>query len=351
MERDRLFNQIKEKQKENESLPAVTALSVSEYLKELKELNNSSLPHVLWQTRQWKPGNHPFFKEVERINREASSVIFVIDSSCEKDFTKKNGKVTGCNFKVVFTNPTHLPSPFNSVIGRNHMRIHILGETAYFSGMDFAQYVFDREELIYKVNDPELVQWFKIAALTDKSFSQPVKGYTIHRANGKESSPINETLRKKIQNLASSQIKTVLTITSSWIPDSIIDELMFLLKNNPNSKVNIIIRSPIEFESVSKLPFTLTKMIAYACLSLAKLIDLDSESKQRLRIFQAKKDFHAKFAAVAGDENYWWLIGTDNFTRFGYAARTSEIGLEGTDKNLYQNLLDYLSDIGVNLYD
>lgn len=333
----------------------VKALFLSEYLKELEMALCDNHPFVLWKTRQWQLGDHPFFNKVEEINKRAGRVIFVIDAAVGKDKVKPNVNADDDKEKVIFSNDTPLPFPLNQVIGRNHIRIHILGEKAYLSAIDFAQYAFNREELVYKVTDSELVQWLKIAALNERSFSQPVGEYIVHRANGREKSPIEKALRSKIKELTLSQVDCSLTIVSSWIPDAFIDNLMQLLKNNQRSRVNIIIRSPTEFESIAKLPFTLTKMIAYAHLGLAKELGLDFKERSRLRVCRAEEDFHAKFAMARfgkkdeNEMNFWWLVGTDNFTRFGYKARTSEFALEGTDSELFNDLKRYINYIGVKI--
>lgn len=154
----------------------------------------------------------------KKVSRRISSHIWFQDS----DSTQ---------ISVRYTHSKNASIPIaGQFIGRNHVRVVLLGETAYLSTFDFAEKSFDRDELFLKITDPQIVQAVKIISMWDyrnkhDSWSQHIDGIDILFDSGnKVSRYLSVYAEEKLIDCI--QRGSTVWIASSWHPDEIEKALM-----------------------------------------------------------------------------------------------------------------------------
>lgn len=327
----------------------IEILTLPEYKQELERSlsgDDEAIRHVLLQARQFEPGEKVgrIFEALMRTN--AQLTIVNVDASARKgyetDFSPRVGS-NGHRVHVNYTRSQFASWPFiGHYIGRNHIRMVLVNETAYISTLDFAERCFERDELIYKITQPELVQIMKIVALWNYEKQQPeyrVKagGIQVLFDTGKDSGGyISRYTESEI--VARAGKDSSMWVSSSWFPDELNQAIEWAV--GQGCAVNLLLNRPDEFESIKKLPFTLTKMAAWNTFR-------GQTWAEQCRVFYpSQKVTHAKFVLITGSngEN-WWIAGTSNHSRFGSMARTAEIGLAGTNLEIAEQLLSYIDSV------
>ena len=309
-----------------------------------KETSERAFTHLILQSRQFVSGERSseFYKGL--VEHQSGIVVINVDSSARRDYEKgfANIQMNGIQESVRFTHEKYSKIPLiGPYIGRNHVRMILIGETAYLSSFDFAEPSFDRNELFLKVTQPELVQMLKIIALWDfdspkENLQQSAGGFDLVFDTGKSS-------KGYVSRYAESQIKQRLNsnftmwIVSSWCPDEL--EGFVNEASKKGCQVNLLVNRQYEYESLKKIPFNVTKIISNHHF-------INKTNKADYLIYNPRqKQIHAKFILLENGEQYWWLVGTSNHTRFGPAALTTEIGIAGIDRGIGKGLSRYISDI------
>ncbi len=325
-------------------------MSLDESLAYIDNKLSDRLPYVLLQSRQFGTGPraNKLFESLCKV--ETDKLIINVDNSARTDFEKhfqpcleqrNHGELSIRHGQEKFSN---LPGVKNFV-GRNHLRLLMLGEEMMVSTFDLSESCFDRDEMVIRVSDPEVVQNLKTISMWDfenthKSWKIKTQKTEIIFDCGKDgcsyvSEYINENLPKHIYK------GSEIWIASSWHPDELEEVLKKAYYQGGNIKM--LINRPNEYESKRKLPFNLTKWLS------AYHFHKDM-SKVPCQIFFPKSgQIHAKFLVVDNSKvegkSSWWVMGTDNFTRYGSMARTVELGLADQDGEITEQLTGYVAKI------
>src|SRR3989338_3332878 len=268
----------------------ISLLSLNEVTQEIssKLRTNTAYPHLILQSRQFVPGERCNNLFERLLNSNTSRIIINVDSSARNDFNKyfrDFGDHDNIS-QVRYTHERYTDFPFaGSFIGRNHVRIILLGEEAYLSCFDFAEPSFNREEMFIKITQPETTLW----------------------------------------------------IVSSWHPDELVNSIREASMNG--CEVNMLINRPYEIESLKKIPHSLTKIASkYRFQRDTNGIDYN--------IYQPTgNQFHAKFILMENAGQFWWFVGTTNHTYFGSQAKTTELGIAGQDFLVGCQLQSYIKKI------
>jgi len=306
-------------------------------------LGKAHYPHILLQSRQFTDGKrcHELYRE---LTENGTKLIVNIDSSTQSAYKKYFAQVPeeGSSTEIRFTNKKYSNIPLAGLyVGRNHVRMILVGETAFVSSFDFAESSFDRDELFIRVTQPELVQMLKIVAMWN--FSNPKEkwqesagGFDLIFDSGKSSKGYlsryaEEQIEKRLRN------NSVLWMVSSWCPDEL--EKLVNSASESGCQINLLINRQYEYESLRNIPFNITKM-------LSNLHYSEKTRNANCTIYHpTENQIHAKFLMVENGEQCWWLVGTSNHTRFGSAAMTTEIGIAGEDRDIGNELTKYISTI------
>ena len=222
-------------------------------------------------------------------------------------------------------------------MGRNHVRMIIAGEEVLFSAFDFAESSFGRDETFYQITNPELVQAMKTVALWD--YDNPLETWQVSSRGIDMIFDTGKSTGGHISRYAEGKLlkhaKPGMTFNciSSWHPDELGNTLRKI--SNIGVDINLIIHKPYESGFMEK-PFSATKYAAERIFrgqmgDKPYLVEPPRENKN-----------HAKFIFLHGDNEFWWMVGTSNHTRFGTAAHTTELVLAGTDEKVGRSLLAYL---------
>lgn len=328
----------------------IEIMSLDRSLVKIQEKLSTELPYVLLQSRQFGAGPRAekLFDSLCRAKTE--NLIINVDSSARTDFKKHFESCLELrpreSLKVRYGQEkfSNLPG-IKNFVGRNHLRILMLGEEMFVSTFDLSESCFDRDEMVIRIDDPEIVQNLKVVSMWDfknkhVNWQIKTKKAEILFDCGKNncsyvSKHITENLLEHV--FFGSEI----WVASSWHPDEL--EQVFKKAYQQGGNIKMLINRPGEYESRSKLPFNLTK-----CLS-AYHFHKDM-SKVPYQIFFPKSgQIHAKFLVVDNSrvegKNSWWVMGTDNFTRYGSMARTTELGLAGQDSGIAEQLTGYIEKI------
>ncbi|HLE48644.1 MAG TPA: phospholipase D-like domain-containing protein [Patescibacteria group bacterium] len=305
-----------------------------------QKLQQDDIEVIILQSRQFEAGTRctPFYHD---LSEKKCKTIVNVDSSARKEFEKgfPADGINGDGFVIRFTHEKYSNIPIiNKYVGRNHVRIIMLGETAYLSSFDFAEPSFNRDELFMKITQPEIVQMLKIVSFWDyskekKSWNQKAGDLELVFDTGKSSAGVLSRYadQKLHENLNAS---SNLWVVSSWCPDELNDTVNFA--SSRGSNINLLVNRQYEWESLKKIPFNITKILSNN--------EFRSSTKNSiLKIFNPTgKQIHAKFILTENQGKYWWFVGTSNHTKFGSKALTTEIGISGEDQSIGDQLINYI---------
>lgn len=316
----------------------VQIMTRDEALKDVsKSLADSPKTHALLQVRifQESPKAQALYNEFA--SRD-SRVIINVDANTAENYHRVYEKTHSGHplHTIRVTNTEYIDFPLvRALRGRNHIRLMIVGENAYVSAFDFHDLAFKRTEVFTKVTQPEMVQMLKVVALWDYNSKKTnwkfrTKELELVIDTGKTSKGfISRYAEKEIAG----RIKpnSQVWFSSSWYPDELTG--VFNLCREKGAEVNMLVDQKPNFGNLREISFTITKV-------LSSQLFRKSVPTNSFNIFHSKNEIHAKFLLVKTDNDYWWLVGTSNHTRFGSMARTAELGLSGTEPGVGEKLID-----------
>lgn len=306
----------------------------SDISKSLEGFPNS---HTLIQARVFCEG--PKAKEFyNKFASRDSRVTINVDANTFENFQNSYLATHKDNPKhsIRVTNSEYMNIPFvRTFMGRNHIRFVFVGENAYISAFDFHEFAFNRTEVFTKVTQPEIVQMLKVVALWDYKSNK-----TDWRFKTKDLELVIDTGRstkgfvsRYAEQEISKRIKpnSQVYFSSSWYPDELTK--VFSKCARDGAGVNMLVDQKLSFGDLRHIVFTVTK-------ALSAYLFRSSTPSTSFNIFHSKNEIHAKYILIKTDNEYWWLVGTCNHTRFGSMARTAELGLAGTDPTIGEKLIE-----------
>ena len=299
--------------------------------------------HIILQSRQFVDGQRcrELFGRLAGI--QAKRLILNIDASARKNFDREfNSSVVTEDRTIRNTHTQYSSIPIlGNYVGRNHVRMIVLGEEAYISSFDFAEPSFDRDELFIKISHPELVQMTKIVSMWNYEsrldhWKTSAAGYDLIFDTGKTNKGyVSKYAEKELESRGLPGTK--IWMVSSWHPDKLISALNRVEERD--CELNLLVNKQYEYEGMKKIPFNLTKIASQKYFMRRK-------EDGKCNIYNpANQQMHGKLVLIENGDQIWWLVGTDNFTNFGSNAKTTEIAIAGDNKGVGRQLRDYIEGI------
>ncbi|MGE5042375.1 MAG: phospholipase D-like domain-containing protein [Candidatus Levyibacteriota bacterium] len=251
--------------------------------------------------------------------------------------------------EVTVTNPHILnvfPAKIFPFVGRNHVKLTIVDDTAWFGGVNIASDHFEKADFMVKITDPELVH-----ALGQVFFQvnedKPKKDYRID-VDARNAIYVDRGDRGKSIILDEAQrmlhrVHESIDFISQFPPSAtVLDAMVERAKEGVD--VHIITQSKRHLESNS-IPFGLLMKRNYQKF----LKKTEGVSNVYVDHFEGHHGrVHAKMLIVDGREALW---GSHNLDIAGVRAGTQEVDIKTTDLQLVRKLSAVFDQIKNGTFD
>lgn len=245
------------------------------------------------------------------------------------DSFKKNRQMIAemehAGVKVVYSNRSwNIIGDVFYMLGRNHIKIYIIDDTAYIGGMNMQQKFFGiYADFVVQITKPDIVE-----ALTKQFFK--INGQTLHTDSVIYKSPtdtiyvdVGKSGRSIIYEHAVTLInhaKTSVVYVSKMLPDA---ELLQALNKAQKRGVQVDIITADKNVAISEFEYRIKKTV------------YDRQQHDLTLYLYPKTYIHAKLLVVDNSIAYF---GSHNYTKIGVMFGTNEIAMQTTHKRLTQQL-------------
>lgn len=251
--------------------------------------------------------------------------------------------------KLTITNPKIakiIPAKSFPFVGRNHMKMAIVDDIAWFGGVNVASDHFEKADFMVKLYEPEVVRGL-VDIFEQVNDNKPAEDYalkcnddfTILVDSGK---PFDSIIYGRAVDMVESARSSIMYISQLPPSGEILKQIMSQAAQGV--QIDIITQSEKHMNS-NDIPFGL--LMKYTYHAFKKKIE--SLSNIRVHNFEGHHGkVHAKMLIIDGKTALW---GSHNLSKSGVYAGTQEVGIVTTDDRTVGALVNMFNSIRSGTYD